>query len=709
MGEPKKIAVLGGGMAAMTAVYELTSVPDWKNQYEITVYQLGWRLGGKGASGRRQNVANRIEEHGVHLWFGAYDNAFGLIQRVYEENARPLTQPMAHWNSVFKPCDFLALEERVNGNWVHWPMRFLRNKQIPGYQDQPTDIWDTIGNLLKTGLTMFQHHTPDHMKEAVHPESNQHREAFGDLFHLWKGVLHEAEAAGLDVIGAFIYTALRYVENHSGTHGHSHHGILGRLVELFLKWLWKKIEADIEKDTAARRLWIACDLGVSTIKGIIADDVISKGYNAINGQDYRAWLKKNGATEITLNSALVQALYGLVLSGYKVHTYEAGTLLRILLQFFGNYRGAFYYRMKAGMGDCIFAPMYEVLKKRGVIFKFFHKVKNLRLSADKKRIETIEVGRQVTLKQKGNYNPLFNVKGLPCWPSTPLYEQIVESEREELIRDKINLESAWTPWEDVETLELKLNTDFDEVLLGISLGALPYITSELKSASQSWSDMITKIMATPSQAAQLWLRPDTSGMGWPYWRGGKAFNPGTYVEPLDAWADMSDLINRESWPDEDFPNTIIYTLGSMMELALPPFTDHSFPTRQKEELKKRLLEYLNKDAAYLWPLTTDAQTGEFDWNLLVGDATKKENNEKGIYVTANIDPTAWYVLAEVGTTRYRLPAKGTDFENLVITGDWTKNGINAGCIEAAVVSGMQASRAICGSPIKIDGENDVVK
>jgi len=32
--------------------------------------------------------------------------------------------------------------------------------------------------------------------------------------------------------------------------------------------------------------------------------------------------------------------------------------------------------------------------------------------------------------------------------------------------------------------------------------------------------------------------------------------------------------------------------------------------------------------------------------------------------------------------------------------------MNAGCIEATVMSGMQASRAICGVPQTIIGEND---
>jgi len=44
------------------------------------------------------------------------------------------------------------------------------------------------------------------------------------------------------------------------------------------------------------------------------------------------------------------------------------------------------------------------------------------------------------------------------------------------------------------------------------------------------------------------------------------------------------------------------------------------------------------------------------------------------------------------------------FLNLYIAGDWTLNGFNAGCVEAAVTSGLMACRALCGSPKTIVGE-----
>ena len=75
-----KVAVLGGGVSSMTAAFELTDTPALRDKYEVTVYQMGWRLGGKGASGRNAEYFERIEEHGLHIWFGFYENAFQAME-----------------------------------------------------------------------------------------------------------------------------------------------------------------------------------------------------------------------------------------------------------------------------------------------------------------------------------------------------------------------------------------------------------------------------------------------------------------------------------------------------------------------------------------------------------------------------------------------------------------------------------------------------
>ena len=107
--EAIKVAIIGGGCASVSAAFELTR-PEHEGRYQVTVYQLGWRLGGKGASGR--GPADRIEEHGLHLWMGFYENAFRLIRECYAElNRDPRTCPIAGWRDAFAPAPLLGVAD----------------------------------------------------------------------------------------------------------------------------------------------------------------------------------------------------------------------------------------------------------------------------------------------------------------------------------------------------------------------------------------------------------------------------------------------------------------------------------------------------------------------------------------------------------------------------------------------------------------------
>ena len=71
-----------------------------------------------------------------------------------------------------------------------------------------------------------------------------------------------------------------------------------------------------------------------------------------------------------------------------------------------------------------------------------------------------------------------------------------------------------------------------------------------------------------------------------------------------------------------------------------------------------------------------------------------------------VAPSERYVLSVVNSTQYRMEAGGSGFNNLYLAGDWIKTGLNCGCMEATIMSGMQASRAICGYPENVPGEHD---
>jgi uncharacterized protein with NAD-binding domain and iron-sulfur cluster len=365
------------------------------------------------------------------------------------------------------------------------------------------------------------------------------------------------------------------------------------------------------------------------------------------------------------------------------------------------------------MGDVIFAPLYQVLKQRGVTFKFFHRVHSLHLSADRRAIDCISMGRQVRLKN-GTYDPLVDINGGLCWPHKHDYEQIDPAQAaalralEQDPNANANLESCWSSWGPAheEPVELRRGRDFDLVVLGISLGALPHICHELVAANPQWRQMIKQVETTRTQAFQMWLQPTLRRMGWE----GPSPVVGTYVDPLNTWADMTSLAALEDWPTR--PGCIVYVCGPLKQQlseAEPAwFADPGFPKRMQEQAYWYMKELLTHHVRHPWPRATAADNPEgLNWGLLLApDGAHGEARLKAQYWTANVEPSARYVLSVPGSTEFRLPSDQSGFTNLYLAGDWTLNGINAGCVESAAMSGLQVSRAIAGYPERIVGEKD---
>jgi uncharacterized protein with NAD-binding domain and iron-sulfur cluster len=754
----RKIAILGGGVGAMTAAYELTEVPGWQDKYDITVYQMGWRLGGKGASGRNRARHQRIEEHGLHLWFGYYDNAFNLMQRCYKALNRPHGAPLATWDQAFRPHGEVVIGERHDGHWSTWSIPLPEDLGGPPGDGALPSLCQCLERLLGAVIHTFERSWPEHLDKAPRrglAEAPQ-RESLWDRLEgvAWEGL--ELAADGVeDLAGRLlgregdrvhpelapleIARALLRAYESADQPG----GELGRLLQLLesrfdslldgiLQHTLKAVEAfvdpflqkiiqiieDADKgfehvgvDLAdLRRLGEVLDLALVNFRGIVADDVIEKGFDHLNELDYREWMKKHGATGLALNADTIRVAYETIFAFEDGDTERpnlaAGVALYGLMRLCFGWKGSPMWKMEAGMGDTVFAPLYLVLKSRGVSFKFFHKVEHLGLSADRQQVETIAVAEQVKLKVK-EYQPLRTVKQLPCWPSEPLYEQIVDGEKLEARR--VNLESAWADWPSHDKLILRRGIDFDEVILGISLGGLPAVCQELIQASPAWRDMVDKVPTVQTQAFQVWTTRSLEELGWPIPDGDPTRTPvlGGYAQPQNTWADMSHLIPREDWPEDQQPGSIAYFCGPMEgPPAAPPAAERDFPKREATRVKDFATQWLRDNATFLWPrsvrsgaLNDGGFLESFDWQDLAdlgSPATIGPARFERQFWRANVDPSERYVLSTKGSIKHRLKSDRSGFDNLFLAGDWTLNGLNIGCVEAAVVSGLEAARAITG-------------
>lgn len=676
----KKIAVLGGGVGAMSTVYYLTNEPDWQQKYDITVYQMGWRLGGKGASGRGKD--GRIEEHGLHVWLGFYNNAFKMIQNVYGELGRPEGTPLATWEDAFKKHSYIVLAQKFKDEWLAWPLEFPTNEEIPGEGGAMPSLWDFLEMTLDwVGELIRDSAIKDHVEQ--HADSHEHRSVLRWLREHVRGLLDtgkfETETMAEEII-AMIEAHLEKIGNNPTEHTAADHSLIIHLLEALLSWLRRELMKLIDSNVKLLRLFILIDLATTGIIGLLKDGVLFHPLqlNSLDDEDMRAWFRRHGAAEETINSPIMAGWYDLV---FAYHNGEigkpvtaVGTMIYAMFRTFLTYKGAIFWKMQAGMGDTIFAPIYSVLKERGVKFEYFRRVTNLGLNEKKDAIDTIDIAIQATVKgekEGATYDPYVVVNDLDCWPSDPNYDQLDQGD--ELRKKKINLESFYTPWKDPDSMTLKRGEDFDICVFGISLGSVPYVCPELVEASSEWQKMVENVETVRTMAFQVWTDRDLKGLGW------DEQSPvlDAFVDPLNTWADMSQLIDRENVKGN---KNIAYFCGPMVG-GLPSANHYGLPIEAKAEVKIYADKLLQTLSETFWPEARN-EDGTFDESVLLET-----------FYRANIDPSERYVLSVPGSTIYRLKPGETGFDNLVITGDWTVNEINAGCVEGAVTSGMMAAAA----------------
>ena len=487
--------------------------------------------------------------------------------------------------------------------------------------------------------------------------------------------------------------------------------LIAKLVETAATSARHQLELLVGDDPELNWCWVVIDLALSSMLGVLRFGLITdpRGFDAINDYDIREWLRLNGASERSLNSALLRGAYDLAFAyedgDYRRPRHAAGVGLRGTLRMLFSARGSIFWKMRAGMGDIVFAPLYEVLKNRGVSFKFFHRLTNLKIADSgpqppgaRPYVEALEFDLQAQIKSGGEYQPLIDIRGLPCWPSKPDYSQLVDGEI--LERQKWDFESNWKSSK-VASKTLQVGVDFDAVVFGLGLGAVPYTCKEVLKRDQRWRDMVAQVKTVATQAFQIWMREDMQQLGWEY----PPVCLAGFAQPFDTWADMGHLIGQETWPTQ--PRSIAYFVSVMSESAAKEsYGSDGYTAARRAEVRTNAIRFLNSDIHQLWPRAVRSN-GSFRWELLMdpcqkGMATSPAQADEMLFKTqywiANVDPSERYILSLPGTTRYRISPLDNTYDNLTIAGDWTSCGFDVGCVEAAVISGKLAAHAISSFP-----------
>jgi uncharacterized protein with NAD-binding domain and iron-sulfur cluster len=685
-------------MAGMAAAWRL-SEPGWRDRFDtITVYQRGWRLGGKGASSRGPH--GRIEEHGLHLWLGFYENAFRLLRECYAELDRPTTDPLSPirtWREALQPAAHIGLEDRDGDDWQHWLAVFTPNDLEPGgplADARSTSAAEYVRRALRLILD-FVDALPSTASAhgggvVLSPSPEAPRPS--PVATMVAGTRVVVPAALLEAT-----RLIRAVLERPLSSDQADPRLAGALDDL-----QARLAALVAAEPALRRGWQHISLSIALVRGLVADGVVADPGRlaGLDDEDFLAWIARHGAARDAVDGAFLRGMYDLVLAyadGDPARpAFAAGTAVLITVRMLLEYNGALFWRMTAGMGDVVFAPLYEALCARGVDVEFFHRVDELHLSPDLTCVDAISMGRQVRLRDGlDRYQPLVSVQDLACFPDAPLVDQL--SGGDGIVGQP--LESHWCVWPDAERPELRRGRDFDIVVLAIPIGMAGTVCAELVADRPEWRDMVANVATVATQSAQLWLAEDEPTLGWPH----PGATVSAFTTPFDTWASMPQLIAREDWPTHDRPRSIAY-FCSVLDApwpaaerteAGPATTDPAYPEHHRQRVGAHLVRFLERDVGHLLPGAV--RDGRFRWDLLCGREGRMGREAlDSQYWTANVDPADRYVQSLPGTARYRLRPDESGYDNLFLAGDWTDSGLNAGCIEAAVLSGLQAANAVLG-------------
>jgi len=436
---------------------------------------------------------------------------------------------------------------------------------------------------------------------------------------------------------------------------------------------------------------------LTLISGVTKDLVLGgKTWDDLDALDFREWMARHRLplSPDLSRSALMQVPYDGVFayvgSDQSRPRLAAGVAARGLLKLVADYERAPYWTMTAGMGEAVFAPLYEVLHSRGVQFEFFSKVKELRMVGG--RVDEVVYAHQARVAAGPfAYRPLVTVGQVPCWPESPDLAQLVAPVP---IAGKDPYCDAVHD-QDGPDLVLRDGVDFDWVICALPAPVTAHVLRN--HLGHPVLGKIRNVRTVATLHLQVWFRDDTRLLGWNW----TSRVLGAFRQPLNSMLEEDPLLGLEMWPPASAPRGLLYLSG--------PFgagwsTDSEDPEARAaaeatafEEAKR----FVANELVRVLPAAADPATGRFDLRRLFAPWTP-DDPMRDQYVRANIYRSARYCLLEPGTLHNRPIPAPPELANLRFAGDWTKNGIDVPCMEAAVTSALMAANGILDPDDRIE-------
>jgi uncharacterized protein with NAD-binding domain and iron-sulfur cluster len=711
-----RVAILGGGVAGLATAFELTELAG-ADAFDIHVYQMGWRLGGKCASSRNTEPGKgfRNEEHGLHVLGGFYHNTFNMLRRVFAE-WETLDHSDTHGiDEAFLPLNGATLFDRSprlfgrQGPWRKIAVDFPpANDRLAGVDPPEVTPTRIISEFVRWGRS-YVPGLPGRLLEVARrelgfesldapaldrPDRDDYQARFDELIDACESCLDGTPDPGVDGLESM------------GAASGDAKGFFRLTDELISDTRRMLDEADREIEASGNATGqgddgfeslphsapgspvrpgggitgeiidhlIMIEEALVIARGLAFDRVPLRGFDSINDEETKDWLKRHGASQRVLDSIFIEFGYHYAFS-YKDGDPDrpdiaAGATMRTFARMLLTYEGAFFRHFNGGIGEVLIKPFHDVLKARGVSFHFFHQVTELMPDTDGTRIERIALRRQAAIRNGGAYDPLIDGPGYRAWPHKPRFDQLETFPGQPALRGDFEDPGDIAPGE--ETVELKAGADFDIAVLAIPGSALKDICAPLAARDPAWQRMLDNNAACPTLSAQVWTMKTPGEMGW---ERGFPITTG-HVLPLSTWADMSFHLHMEDRPEPY--RSVALLCGPSLTMA-------------DEDAEAAVQAWIDTHIRDVLP----------GWDAATGPGAPVE-----IYARINRRPSELYNFAPAGSVKHRLRTDETGYTNLFLAGDWIKNNSDLGWVEGAVISALQCARAMTGVQVRIFGESD---
>jgi hypothetical protein len=230
----------------------------------------------------------------------------------------------------------------------------------------------------------------------------------------------------------------------------------------------------------------------------------------INQFDYREWLLQHGATNTSVQSRFLSGIYDFVFAcrdGDKKRpagaSFAAGVAVRMAMRMFFTYRGSMFWRIRSGMGDAVFAPLYKVLLrpdrkskiKEGetrtvspVQFHFLHELDKVCFDVASNRKRYVKTWGDAHELDRLSASALDNSG---CWPDFPNRRFARVLEQGNSIR------------------KLNRGKDFDGVIFAMGIDAFKKACADAMRATLSeeefhpWATMCDEVKTVATKSAQV--------------------------------------------------------------------------------------------------------------------------------------------------------------------------------------------------------------